>query len=145
MLPTRSRNFVVAGVNITIITICAAYNVDWPDAPRDFSAIQLVGVLLRQVVEFGKPFFFSLLKRFRGHNSNFGGILDYYFFTMQVYADVALSDVMRIPGRNDGSFHYLRGGRGSIPEMVLKTLMISLSRGSAATRFCCSSGISGVG
>src|ERR1700741_2665955 len=48
-------------------------------------------------------------------------------------------------GRGPGSFHYLRGGRGSIPEIILKTLITSLSRGSAATSFCCSSPTSGVG
>ena len=49
------------------------------------------------------------------------------------------------PRRDCGSRHYLRGGRGSIPEIILKTLITSLSRGSAATSFCCSSPISGVG
>ena len=41
--------------------------------------------------------------------------------------------------------HYLRGGRGSIPAMVLKALTTSLSRGSSATSFCWSSAMSGVG
>ncbi len=43
------------------------------------------------------------------------------------------------------SRHYRRGGRESIPAMALKTLTTSLSRGSSATSFCCSSGMSGVG
>jgi hypothetical protein len=41
--------------------------------------------------------------------------------------------------------HYLRGGRGSMPAMVLKALTTSVSRGSSVTSFCWSSGVSGVG
>jgi 3-hydroxyanthranilate 3,4-dioxygenase len=44
-----------------------------------------------------------------------------------------------------GFHYYLRAGSGSIPAMVLKTLTTSVSRGSSATSFCWSSGMSGVG